>query len=122
LPERAAQFSAFRASAPRSLPKAASSGHIDGYALFPARGALLVESIDDENTPAPQWRGHDITMLENSLDAAGQTILRNQARIDRISLGKQTAVVAKVPHARAMCGPRDADKPDRVRHRIRSNW
>ena len=32
-----------------------------------------------------------------------ETILRNQARIDRISLGKQTAVVAKVPHARAMC-------------------
>ena len=32
-----------------------------------------------------------------------ETILRNQARIDRISLGKQTAVVAKVAYARAMC-------------------
>jgi hypothetical protein len=29
--------------------------------------------------------------------------LRKQARIDRISFGKQTAVAAKVPHTRAMC-------------------
>src|SRR6516162_497686 len=32
-----------------------------------------------------------------------ETILPNQARIDRIGLGKQTAVVAKVAYARAMC-------------------
>jgi len=35
-------------------------------------------------------------------DLVHPTILRNQARIDRISLGKQTAV-AKVAYARAMC-------------------
>jgi agmatine deiminase len=51
-----------------------TSGHIDGYAIFAAPGALLVESINDEDAAPPQWRGHDITTLENSLDAAGRRL------------------------------------------------
>jgi agmatine deiminase len=48
-----------------------TSGHIDGYALFTALVALLVEDIDDRDLK-PRWRAHDITTLENEHDAFGR--------------------------------------------------
>jgi agmatine deiminase len=60
-----------------------TSGHIDGYALFTAPGALLVETIeDDEQEPSWLW-GDDIALLENSLDAAGRTLRVARMRAPR---------------------------------------
>lgn len=60
-----------------------TSGHIDGYVLFTAPGALLVESINDEDGTPPQWRRHDITTLDNTLDAAGRRLQVEQVYAPR---------------------------------------
>lgn len=56
-----------------------TSGHIDGYALFTAPGAMLVEAIDDSDVIPPQWRTCDIELLENSRDVYGRRL-----RIERV--------------------------------------
>lgn len=60
-----------------------TSGHIDGYMLFTAPGALLVEAIDDEDNDPPRWRARDIATLENSLDAAGRKLRIERVRAPR---------------------------------------
>ena len=55
-----------------------TSGHIDGYALFTAPGAVLVETMDG-GTVISQQREQDIAALENASDAAGRRL-----RIGRI--------------------------------------
>ncbi len=56
-----------------------TSGHIDGYTLFTAPGAMLVEAIDDSDVMPPQWRSCDIDTLENSCDAHGRRL-----RVERV--------------------------------------
>ena len=51
-----------------------TSGHIDGYAMFTAPGALLVEAIHDKGLTPPPWHAHDIAALEGSIDAAGRVL------------------------------------------------
>jgi agmatine deiminase len=60
-----------------------TSGHIDGYAMFTAPGALLVEVIEDGDVDAPQWREHDIATLEGSTDAAGRRLRIARVRAPR---------------------------------------
>jgi agmatine deiminase len=60
-----------------------TSGHIDGYAMFTAPGALLVEMIEDDDADAPQWREHDIATLERSNDAAGCRLRIERVRAPR---------------------------------------
>jgi agmatine deiminase len=59
-----------------------TSGHVDGYALFTAPGALLVDTVDKEHEPT-RWRAHDITRLENSIDATGRLITIERVRAPR---------------------------------------
>ena len=51
-----------------------TSGHVDGYVLFKAPGAVLVEVFDDKRIDAPIWRSHDITTLEKAKDATERTL------------------------------------------------
>jgi agmatine deiminase len=51
-----------------------TSGHVDGYVLFNAPGAVLVEACDDEKIEPPMWRSHDIATLEQATDAAKRTL------------------------------------------------
>ena len=60
-----------------------SSGHIDGYALFTAPGALLIETIEDDGREAPPWREHDIALLKNATDAAGRGLKIERVRAPR---------------------------------------
>ena len=60
-----------------------TSGHIDGYAIFAAPAAVLVETIDDEDVAPPLWREHDILTLEGSTDAAGRKLKIERVRAPR---------------------------------------
>ena len=60
-----------------------TNGHIDGYAMFAAPGALLVETMDDDDLEPPRWRQHDIATLENSIDAAGRKLRIEHVRAPR---------------------------------------
>jgi agmatine deiminase len=60
-----------------------TSGHVDGYVLFKAPGAVLVEEFDDDDICPPVWRKHDIATLEQSTDALGQTLSVERIRAPR---------------------------------------
>ena len=60
-----------------------TSGHIDGYGMFTAPGAVLVEVVDDEQAEPPLRREHDIATLEAAMDAAGRTLLVERVRAPR---------------------------------------
>lgn len=59
--------------------EAITSGHIDGYAMFTAPGALLVEIIDTADAPTLRRRARDIATLYSSTDAVGR-----QLRVERV--------------------------------------
>jgi agmatine deiminase len=60
-----------------------TSGHVDGYVMFTAPGAVLVETVEDEQTEPPLWREHDIAILGEVLDAAGRMIKVERVRAPR---------------------------------------
>jgi agmatine deiminase len=60
-----------------------TSGHIDGYALFTAPGALLVETIEDDEWEPSRWQENDIAVLETSLDAVGHSLRVEGVRAPR---------------------------------------
>src|SRR5450631_2842853 len=51
-----------------------TSGHVDGYVLFKAQSAVLVEVIDDRQVEPPIWRSSDIETLEQAKDAASRAL------------------------------------------------
>jgi len=58
-----------------------TSGHVDGYVLFKAQSAVLVEVIDDRQVEPPLWHSKDIKTLEQAKDAADKMF--NVERIPR---------------------------------------
>jgi agmatine deiminase len=50
-----------------------TSGHVDGYVLFKAPGAVVVEGFDDKKLEPPMGRSRDIAVLEQATDAANRT-------------------------------------------------
>jgi agmatine deiminase len=59
-----------------------TSGHVDGYVMFTPTNAL-VEVVEDEQCRPPQWRDHDIAILERAQDAAGHQIKVGRVRAPR---------------------------------------
>lgn len=60
-----------------------TSGHIDGYVLFSAPGAVLVASYDKEDRDSSCWRKHDIATLEDAEDAGGRRLKVARVRSPR---------------------------------------
>ena len=60
-----------------------TNGHVDGYVLFKAPGAVLVEVSDDKQVEPAMWRAHDIALLENAKDVAGNLFDVEQVRSPR---------------------------------------
>ena len=60
-----------------------TSGHVDGYVLFYAPGAALVEVSEDEQVKPSVYRSRDVALLEQAKDAVERTLNLQQISAPR---------------------------------------